>query len=167
MSAGLGSSELISTPPLAGGNQRNGGRPLSAESRMKNKPSKSPKSSANGSKGGIMKIFKKGKAKENGVVPVRPSCFNDDFVRRPEVPDSPSRGGTAGGPGAGRTGKGKEEHRSYGLWRSKVGGPPSLVRRASKVVGSSATAVAAVTEFIHGNKLSHSSSAKTEMPPGR
>ena len=114
MSAGLASSsELISTP-LSTGAKRNG-RPHSAETKMKNKPVKSPK----GGKG-IMKIFKKGKAKENGVVPVRPSCFDDDFVRLPESPDSPSRAPPPGSTGS-KMVKGKEE-RGYGLWRSKVGG---------------------------------------------
>jgi hypothetical protein len=111
MSAALGSSELLSTPQSG---KRNGVRPLSGE-KMKNKQAaKSPKS--NSSKG-LMKIFKKGKAKENGVVPVRPSCFDDDFVKRSESPDSPSRG-PAVASGGGKPGRAKEE-RSYGLWRPK------------------------------------------------
>ena len=89
--------------PAAG--KRNG-RPVVGDSKqlkMKNK-NKSPK--------GLMKMFKRDKAKENGVVPVRPSCFNDDFVRRPESPDSPSKPATKA--------KAKEESRPYGLWRPKV-----------------------------------------------
>ena len=136
MSATLGGSEFISTPPsalVAGKQQRNGARPSSAESKMKNKAAKSPKSAGSSSNKGIMKIFKKGKAKENGVVPVRPSCFDDNFVRRPEIPDSPSRGPTGGAAGAGKTGKWKEEHRSYGLWRHKVRlAPFSLSPRAPR-----------------------------------
>lgn len=121
MSAAFGSSELLSTPPSSQAGKRNGGRPLSAESKMKNKQqaAKSPKSGK-----GIMKIFKKGKAKENGVVPVRPSCFDDDFVKKAESPDSPIRGPSRGpvtASGGGKLGKGKEE-RSYGLWRPKVRG---------------------------------------------
>ena len=103
------SNELTpTTPPAPTISGKKNGRPLSAESKlpkMKNK-GKSPK--------GIMKMFKRDKAKENGVVPVRPSCFNDDFVRRPESPDSPSRGSS------GQRAKSKEEHRPYGLWRPKV-----------------------------------------------
>lgn len=103
------SNELApTTPPAPTISGRKNGRPLSAESKqpkMKNK-GKSPK--------GIMKMFKRDKAKENGVVPVRPSCFNDDFVRRPESPDSPGRASS------GSRVKSKEEHRSYGLWRPKV-----------------------------------------------
>ena len=131
MSAAFGSSELLSTPPSG---KRNGVRPLSGE-KMKNKhAAKSPKS--NGSKG-LMKIFKKGKAKENGVVPVRPSCFDDDFVKRSESPDSPSRGPAAAS-GGGKSGKAKED-RSYGLWRSKVNGWVSdgRIRHAVDAPGTS------------------------------
>ena len=98
------SSNEQSLTPLTSGKKN--GRPASADSKMKNKTAKSPK--------GLMKIFKRDKAKENGVVPVRPSCFNDDFVRRPDSPDSPSRGPAV------TKAKGKEEHRAYGLWRPKV-----------------------------------------------
>ena len=107
MSSSTSSNELAATPQAAG---KKNGRPQSAESKMKTKAHKEKK--------GIMGIFKNKKAKENGVVPVRPSCFNDDFVRRPESPDSPSRGT---GVSANKTNKGKDEQRSYGLWRSKVG----------------------------------------------
>lgn len=109
MSTSTSSNELTSTPPQALG-KRNG-RPHSADPKMKNKTaSKSPKTG----KGGLMNIFKNKKAKENGVVPVRPSCFNDDFVRRQESPDSPSRGPVVS------SSKAHKEHRGYGLWRSKV-----------------------------------------------
>ena len=109
MSSSTSSNELAATPQAAG---KKNGRPQSAESKMKTKAHKEKSK-------GIMGIFKNKKAKENGVVPVRPSCFNDDFVRRPESPDSPSRGTGVGS--ATKTSKGKEEQRSYGLWRSKVG----------------------------------------------
>lgn len=101
------SNEVDSTPQAVA---KKNGRPQSADSKMKNKAAKSPK--------GLMKMFKNKKAKENGVVPVRPSCFNDDFIRRPrpESPDSPSVG-----PVASSKAKSKEGDRPYGLWRSKVG----------------------------------------------
>ena len=111
MSASTSSSEHILTPPQAQGKKN--GRPHSADPKMKSKVAASSSKSPKPGKGGLKNIFKNKKAKENGVVPVRPSCFNDDFVRRPEVPDSPSRGGPAAG-------KGKVEERGYGLWRSKV-----------------------------------------------
>ena len=138
MSAALGSSELLSTPQSG---KRNGVRPLSGE-KMKNKQAaKSPKS--NSSKG-LMKIFKKGKAKENGVVPVRPSCFDDDFVKRSESPDSPSRG-PAVASGGGKPGRAKEE-RSYGLWRPKVSGWVSegRIRHAVDAPGTSLASLGAL-----------------------
>ena len=111
MSASFGSSELLSTPQAAG--KRNGVRSPQSAEKMKNKQAaKSPKSNSKG----LMKIFKKGKAKENGVVPVRPSCFDDDFVKRSESPDSPSRGPSTAG-AVGKSGK-----TNYGLWRPKVRG---------------------------------------------
>lgn len=109
MSTSSSANELASTPPQPGA-KRNG-RPQSADAKMKNKPVKTPKSSK-----GLMKIFKNKKTKENGVIPVKPSCFDDDFVRRPESPDSPNRGGPVV---TSSKSKGKEE-RGYGLWRSKV-----------------------------------------------
>lgn len=108
MSSTTASSEQASTPQSV---SKKNGRPLSAESKMKTKPGKSPKAG----KGGLRGIFKNKKAKENGVVPVKPSCFDDDFVRRPESPDTPSR------PVTSNKVKGKDESRGYGLWRSKVG----------------------------------------------
>lgn len=104
MSSTTASSEQASTPQSV---SKKNGRPLSAESKMKTKPGKSPKAGK-----GLRNIFKNKKAKENGVVPVKPSCFDDDFVRRPESPDTPSR------PVASSKVK---EPRGYGLWRPKVG----------------------------------------------
>lgn len=105
MSSSSPSNEQTSTPQPAA---KKNGRPQSAESKMKTKPAtKSPKASK-----GLRNIFKNKKAKENGVVPVKPSCFDDDFVRRPESPDTPIASSKV---------KGKEEPRPYGLWRSKVG----------------------------------------------
>ena len=112
MSASTSANELASTPPLTGGKKN--GRPQSADSKMKNKTSKTPKPS----KGLIKYFMPTKKTKENGVIPVRPSCFNDDFVRRPESPDSPDRAGLVAA--SSKTHKGKEE-RGYSLWRSKVG----------------------------------------------
>ena len=120
MSASPSGSELASTPQAQA--KRNG-RPQSAEAKMKNKASKSPKPSSKG----LMKIFRNKKAKENGVVPVRPSCFNDDFVRRPESPDSPSRGPGVASSASYKAHKGKDERPSYGLWRSKVGLERNLI----------------------------------------
>lgn len=103
MSSSSPSSEQFFTPQSA---SKKNERPLSAD-RMKTKPGKSPKAGK-----GLRNIFKNKKAKENGVVPVKPSCFDDDFVRRPESPDTPLTSSKV---------KGKEEPRPYGLWRSKVG----------------------------------------------
>lgn len=104
MSSSSPSSEQSSTPQSA---SKKNERPQSAD-KMKTKHAKSPKAGGKG----LRNIFKNKKAKENGVVPVKPSCFDDDFVRRPESPDTPLTSSKV---------KGKDEPRPYGLWRSKVG----------------------------------------------
>ena len=104
--SGAMSSSISDSPVNLSSSKRNGRLSQTPESsrqqKMKMSKGKGPK--------GLLKVFQRGKAKENGVVPVRPSCFNDDFVRTPETmgQDSPSRPASA------------KEYRPYALWRHKV-----------------------------------------------
>ena len=68
-------------------------------------------------------MFKRERSKEDGVVPVRPACFNDDrYSRRSESPDSPSGRRNSSG-NKNKLWKGaKEAQGSFPMWRAKVQG---------------------------------------------
>lgn len=68
-------------------------------------------------------MFKRERSKEDGVVPVRPACFNDDrFSRRSESPDSPSGRRNPSGNKNKLWKGGKELQGNSPMWRPKVRG---------------------------------------------
>ena len=90
------------------------GRPHSAGNRTRHKGKGSPLQK-------LAAMFKRERSKEDGVVPVRPACFNDDrYSRRSESPDSPSGRRNSSG-NKNKLWKGaKEAQGSFPMWRAKV-----------------------------------------------
>ena len=97
------------------------GRPHSAGNRTRHKGKGSPLQK-------LAAMFKRERSKEDGVVPVRPACFNDDrYSRRSESPDSPSGRRNSSG-NKNKLWKGaKEAQGSFPMWRAKVTRPGFFV----------------------------------------